>query len=81
MDLAVVNYSADTVTILLGNGDGTFRAVPSKPATGIQLLSDAVGDFNGDGIPDLAVTNQNNGYPLLGTGDGVAHAESADGTG
>ena len=39
--------------LLLGNGDGTFRQGPSlsiaSPTYGI-----AVGDFNGDGKPDLA---------------------------
>jgi len=71
---------AGTVTILLGNGDGTFTASPSSPATGVDPDSIAVGDFNGDGIPDLAVANlwgtvigdeTGTVTVLLGNGDGT----------
>ena len=78
-DLAVANKNggnAGTVTILLGNGDGTFTAAAVSPATGNGAESVAVGDFNGDGIPDLAVVNNNGGNAgtvtiLLGNGDGT----------
>ena len=78
-DLAVANKNggnAGTVTILLGNGDGTFTAAATSPATGNGPESVAVGDFNGDGIPDLAVANYNGGNAgtvtiLLGNGDGT----------
>ena len=58
--------------ILLGNGDGTFRAAASL-ATGSDPMSIAVGDFNGDGIPDLATANAqaNTVTVLLGNGDGT----------
>jgi hypothetical protein len=49
------DYSA--VDILLGNGDGTFRSAWVN--TGERPSSVAVGDFDGDGKPDLAVTNEN----------------------
>src|SRR5207247_1582297 len=59
-DLAVVNVSSydvpGTVSVLLGNGDGTFQPVQSF-AAGSDARSVAVGDFNGDGRPDLAVAN------------------------
>jgi FG-GAP-like repeat len=83
-DLAVVNCprfdqgATGSVTILLGNGDGTFSAVTVSPDTGGQPLFIAAGDFNGDHIPDLVVTNMNHGAPelgsvtvLLGKGDGT----------
>ena len=56
-DLAVTN-SDNTLTILLGNGDGTFRATAASPMTFPYTAS--VGpsaDFNGDGIPDLFVVD------------------------
>jgi hypothetical protein len=56
-DLVVSNnlYSG-TVSILMGNGDGTFQA-PVKFTAGWYSSLVAVGDFNGDGAPDLAVGN------------------------
>ena len=45
-----------TVSIALGNGDGTFQTVMNFLA-GNLLTSIAAGDFNGDGKPDLAVAN------------------------
>jgi hypothetical protein len=48
----------------LGNGDGTFQAAQDYNAgSGAQFL--AVGDFNGDGFPDLAVTAQGNVTVLI----------------
>ena len=78
LDLAVANAcgsdpicrSGGTVTVLLGNGDGTFTPAAS-PATGGGASPIAVGDFNGDGIPDLAVPG---GPVLLGNGDGTFRA-------
>jgi len=71
-DLAVVNSAASTVSILLGNGDGTFQAKIDS-ATGTAPTSVAAGDFNGDGFVDLAVAD--NGAStvsiLLGNGDGT----------
>jgi hypothetical protein len=45
-----------TVSVLLGNGDGTFQS-PLNYAAGFEAFYMAVGDFNGDGFPDLAVAN------------------------
>jgi hypothetical protein len=44
------------VSILLGNGDGTF-GVKADYGTGISPFSVAMGDVSGDGKPDLAVAN------------------------
>jgi hypothetical protein len=73
LDLAGVNGGDDSVTVLLGNGDGTFTAMATSPATGGEPVSIAVGDFNGDGIRDLAVVNEgsNTVTVLLGNGDGT----------
>ena len=53
-DLAVVNSSSGTVSILLGNGDGTFTTGTAL-TTGLDPVSAVAGDFNGDGKLDLAV--------------------------
>jgi hypothetical protein len=74
LDLAVTNETQGTVSILLGNGDGTFTQAPGSPiAVGGQPSSLAVADFNRDGTEDLAVE----GAPaddmtvLLGRGHGT----------
>ena len=78
-DLAVANYASGTVTILLGNGNGTFTQAANSPVTvGEYPISITVGDFNGDGIPDLAVANNGNGTVtiLLGNGNGTFTQEA-----
>jgi VCBS repeat protein/Big-like domain-containing protein/FG-GAP repeat protein len=70
-DLAVANWASSTVSVLLGNGDGSFQAAVSY-AVGSHPRSVTMGDFNGDGKLDLAVANEfsNNVSVLLGNGDG-----------
>lgn len=97
-DLAVVNQCqttsacSGTVTLLLGNGDGTFQAPPAYASGGYDADSVAVGDLNGDGKPDLVVANlcQNNNCKssnsgvvsvLLGNGDGTFQLAQAYATG
>ena len=61
------------VSVLLGNGDGTFRLPTPYEVGGSTPVAVAVGDFNGDGNPDLAVvvTTTNSVAILLGNGDGT----------
>jgi hypothetical protein len=66
LDLAVGN--GNTVGVLLGNGDGTFRAAVSSGVSFPDSL--AVGDFDNDGVLDLATTNHYDVTVLLGNGDG-----------
>jgi hypothetical protein len=56
LDLAVANFNANNVSVLLGNGDGTFQPAQTFGADSLPF-SVAVGDFNDDGMPDLAVAN------------------------
>ena len=71
-DLAVPNLHNNTVSVLLGNGDGTFTPGATLP-TGSNPIFVAVGDFNGDGKADLAVVNLSSSSVtvLLGNGDGT----------
>jgi hypothetical protein len=73
LDLAVATMAG--VSVLLGNGDGTFRAAANYPSGG-ALYDVAVSDFNHDGIPDLAVANyaKRNVSVLVGIGDGSFQA-------
>src|SRR5262249_20769798 len=71
-DLVWANFGFSNLGMLLGNGDGTFRAVPNFSGVGLlRPISIAVGDFNGDGVQDLAVANNgsNDVSVLLGNGD------------
>jgi hypothetical protein len=83
LDVAVANECADSscrngsVSIFLGNGNGTFQQAVNYPLSSFAT-SITVGDFNGDGSPDLAVSESNNSRPnlgivsiLLGNGDGT----------
>src|SRR5260370_4783826 len=45
------------VSVLLGNGDGTFQAAVEYFSGGYKLLGVAVGDVNGDGRPDVLLAN------------------------
>jgi uncharacterized protein YfaP (DUF2135 family) len=58
------------VSVLLGNGDGSFQPPLVYPAGNRGV---AVGDFNGDGKLDIAAPDGNAGvvYILLGNGDGT----------
>ncbi len=72
LDLAVANGSSNTVSVLLGNGDGTFQAARTSGAgVGHGLV---VGDLNGDGKMDL-VTDEPS--VLLGKGDGTFQSPQA----
>ena len=60
-DLAIANQTTNNVTILLGNGDGTFTEATGSPiSSGVSNgpVAIAAGDLNGDSKPDLAVVNQ-----------------------
>jgi Pro-kumamolisin, activation domain/FG-GAP-like repeat/Bacterial Ig-like domain (group 3) len=79
LDLAVASQYANSLTILLGKGDGTFVAAQSNPPTGGSPDFVAVGDFNMDGKADLAIASADNNSLtiLLGNGDGTFTASSS----
>jgi hypothetical protein len=82
-DLVVVNGACpnnvcyDSVSVLLGNGDGTFQP-PANYATAAGPVAILLGNFNGDGKLDIATLNQSDYTStcdclsvLLGNGDGT----------
>lgn len=73
-DLAVVNQTDNTLTVLFNNGNATFSAAPNSPlATGTTPTGVAIADFNADGNADLVVTNSavNSVGLYLGLGGGL----------
>src|SRR5262249_23221838 len=87
-DLLTPNRLDGSVSVLLGNGDGSFQdarntAIEGFPESGVRPPLDvAVGDFNGDGIQDLAgATLDRDTFLgslsiLLGNGDGTFQAQT-----
>jgi hypothetical protein len=79
-DLATANasFSNGTVSVLLGKGDGAFGAATTY-SVGIFATTLIAGDFNNDGVLDIAVANENASTDesdgsvtiLLGNGDGT----------
>jgi VCBS repeat-containing protein len=76
LDIAVANPSSNTVSVLLGKGNGNFSAANNLGIAN-NPFSVAVGDFNGDEKPDFAVTRNNDGKVSVRLGDGAGGFSSA----
>ncbi len=70
-DLAVVNYTSNSNSILLGNGNGGFQN-SNTSSTGSAPRGITLGEFNGDGTVDQAIASEAEDtlFILLGRGDG-----------
>lgn len=72
-DLVIPNHQAPTITIMLGDGKGSFRPGPGSP---VAVHSNphphgvAVADFDGDGKPDVVTDSWGENKIELLTGDG-----------
>jgi hypothetical protein len=81
IDLILPNkqQSPGAIITLLGNGDGTFTQAPLSTAAGISANDIVVGDFNGDGNEDVAITDSTSFRIMLGNGDGTFTQVSQNG--
>lgn len=73
LDIVVANEQSSNVTVLLNDGKGGFVESKGSPFPAGHNLNDiAIGDFNGDGKPDMAFANheQKSLTILLGDGQG-----------
>ena len=75
-DIAVTNFSANTITVLPGAGGGA----PVAYRVGASPVSIATGDFDGDGVADLATANFGDSTVsiLYGKGDGHSRRSSSE---
>jgi Flp pilus assembly secretin CpaC len=70
-DLVIANSTSNNVTVLFGNGDGTFQEAAGSPYTvGATPSAVSIADFNGDGNLDFAVANQGDNTVSVFKGDG-----------
>jgi hypothetical protein len=75
-DIVTANFFENTITILRGNGDGTFQAgadvimVPKGSKDIVGPVQPAVGDLNGDGANDIVIGVNNQIGILLNDGKG-----------
>ncbi|MDB5334442.1 MAG: hypothetical protein JWN70_61 [Planctomycetaceae bacterium] len=81
-DLITTNYGSNSVSVLLGKGDGTFQSQQDF-ATGAYPFAVAISDINGDAKPDLVTANvfADNVSVLLGLGNGAFQAKQDFSTG
>jgi hypothetical protein len=80
-DLAITSSGNNNMTVLLGNGDGTFTAASGSPfGVGSYPQGLAVGDFNGDGIADLAIAASSSYQVTVLLGNGTGGFTAASGS-
>jgi hypothetical protein len=69
LDIVTTNFGSSNVTVLPGNGDGTF-GVPIHLNAGVGNDAAAIADFDNDGTPDILATNSATDTVTLLPGNG-----------
>lgn len=75
LDIALTTYNSTSISLLWGNGDGTFSSSISSLSVNTFLSGFVTGDFNNDGNPDIAVGewNSSGGQLSIFYGDGAGN--------
>jgi hypothetical protein len=81
LDVAVPNQGDGTLSVLFGDGTGALVNASGSPyAVGSAPCSEAIGDFNGDGLADIAVMNSGPGSISLLLGSAAGGLTAAPGS-
>jgi len=70
LDLVAADDLGENISVLLGNGDGTFQSPVQYSTSPYSPTYVAVGDFNGDGTPDIVLADGQLSV-MLSNGDGT----------
>jgi hypothetical protein len=75
LDLVVCGSGTSAISVLLGDGMGTFQATAAQPMAGQGPVTVIAADFNNDGNLDLGVANEDGTVSIfLGNGKGSFQA-------
>lgn len=76
IDIVVGNANNEMLSVMLGDGAGSFASVASYPTTGVGVRGLAVLDADGDGHDDVITANRDTGTlsQFMGRGDGTFDA-------
>lgn len=70
LDIVSVNRRSNSISILLGDGEGGFALTGSPLAVGSEPVAVAIGDLSGNGILDIATANSGSDDVTILFGDG-----------